>query len=139
MYRSLLKKEESYAIHAIVSIANNPGTNAAEIAAQFEMPAAFMAKVLRKLTIAKLITSKMGRNGGTWLNCEPSKTSVLDIIQAMSGYVILDDCESHTDCITKSKKGRCVLNEHYTAASVEIRKILASILISQLSEYAPKS
>lgn len=138
MYRSLLKKEESYAIHALVSIASNPGTNAAEIASQFEMPAAFMAKVLRKLTISKLITSKMGRNGGTWLNCEPSKTSVLDIIQAMSGYVILDDCESHTDCITKEKKGRCVLNENYTEASVKIRKILADILLEQLMENAQK-
>ncbi len=134
MYRSLLKKEESYAIHALVSIANNPGTNAAEIAAHFEMPAAFMAKVLRKLTVAELITSKMGRNGGTWLNCKPSKTSVLDIIQAMSGYVILDDCESHTDCITKTKKGRCVLNENYTEASVKIRKVLASIMLEQIME-----
>lgn len=139
MYRSLLKKEESYAIHALVSIANNPGTNAAEIASEFEMPAAFMAKVLRKLTISNLIISKMGRKGGTWLNCEPSKTSILDIIQAISGYVILDDCESHTDCITKTKRGRCVLNEHYTAASVKIRKILAEIMLEQLMKNVKKS
>ena len=132
MYRALLKKEESYAIHALVSVADNPGISAAKIAEHFEMPPAFMAKVLRKLTLAKFTVSKMGRSGGIWLNCDPKKTSMLDIIQSISGFVILDNCESEVSCISKTKNGRCLLNDNYTQASIKIRQILGSIMLSDL-------
>ena len=67
MLRTLLKREESYAVHALLNIAENPGTNAAEIANQLKMPAAFVAKVLRKLVEVGFIESKMGRSGGVTL------------------------------------------------------------------------
>lgn len=63
--RTLLKREESYAIHALINIAENPGTNAAEIAKRLEMPAAFLAKVMRKLVNAGFVESQMGRSGAS--------------------------------------------------------------------------
>ena len=94
MLRTLLKREESYAVHALLNIAENPGTNAAEIAKQLKMPPAFVAKVLRKLVEVGFIESKMGRSGGVTLKVRLEDISLLNAIEVMSGPIILDTCQS---------------------------------------------
>ena len=57
--RTLLRREESYAVHAIVYVAENPGASNARIAEDLQFPPAFLAKVLRKLVTAGFIRSRL--------------------------------------------------------------------------------
>ncbi len=134
MLRTLLKREESYAIHALINIIENPGTNAAEIAERLKFPPAFVAKVLRKLVKAKYIQSKMGRSGGVSIAIDPEKINLLDVMEAVSGVVVLDDCQVKTLCATQQRKGRCKLKMTWLNASFEVRAILAKVTLAQLTE-----
>jgi Rrf2 family protein len=137
MARNLLKREESYAVHALLNIAENPGTTAAEISSQLEMPSAFMAKVLRKLVKAGFIESKMGRGGGVVLRSDPGDITILDIIEGVSGPVILDTCQLQRACVTQRRKGHCNLKVAWISATLDIRERLAAVSLAQLSDISP--
>jgi Rrf2 family protein len=134
--RILLKRDESYAIHALVNIAENPGTNAARIAADLEMPPAFMAKVLRKLVNAELISSQTGRSGGVRLIAEPASVSMLSVIEAVSGSLIVDTCQAKTRCATQKRAGYCRTKLAWLATSAGIRNIFAGVTLDQLIDPA---
>jgi len=131
-WRSLLKRDESYAIHALLNIAQQPGTNAATIAEQLQLPYPFLAKVLRRLTEMNFITSVKGRGGGVRLNVDPAQISLLDVIEAISGPVILDPCQTKPRCATQQRTGRCALKQAWLQASLGIREILGNITLAQL-------
>lgn len=132
--RTLLKRDESYAIHALINIAENPGTNAAQIAADLQIPPAFLAKVLRKLVQAKLIASRMGRNGGVDLLIDPDEISLLDVIESVSGTLILDTCQVKGRCATQQRKGHCKLKVTWITATLGIRELLANVKLSRLCD-----
>ncbi len=136
MLRTLLKREESYAVHALLNIAENPGTNAAEIAKQLKMPPAFVAKVLRKLVEVGFIESKMGRSGGVTLKVRLEDISLLNAIEVMSGPIILDTCQTQTKCATQQRKGHCNLKAVWLATTIEIRELLGKVKLSQLVDEA---
>ena len=134
MYRTLLKREESYAIHALINIAENPGTNAAQIAEDLKMPPAFMAKVLRKLVTAKFIASKQGRSGGVYLSVDPESINLITIIEAISGNMVLDTCQTLSQCATQRRKGQCRLKQAWLLAHETIREALSAVTLEQLVE-----
>ena len=81
MHRTLLRREESYAIHALVYAAENPGSSAAQIARDLQMPPAFLAKVLRRLAQVGYVENRQGRNGGVTLTADPADLTLLDVIK----------------------------------------------------------
>lgn len=134
MIRTLLKREESYAIHALVNIYENPGTNAAVIAQHLQIPPAFLAKVLRKLVTAGFIQSRMGRNGGVELLVELSEISMLDVIEAVSGRLIADNCQLREKCATQQRKGHCNIKGAWFRATTAIRQAFSEIMLGDLTD-----
>lgn len=132
--RTLLKREESYAIHALINIAENPGTNAAEIAERLEMPAAFLAKVMRKLVNAGFVESQMGRSGGVSLRVSLDEVSMLEVIEAVSGGLILDTCQVQRRCANQQRKGHCNLKLAWLSATLGVREVLGGIKLVQLCD-----
>ena len=75
--RTLLKREESCAVHALLYLHEFPGASAAQVAADLQTPAAFTAKVLRRLGATGLVEARpAGRAGCTcacrWATCRSS-------------------------------------------------------------------
>ncbi|HEU4741056.1 MAG TPA: Rrf2 family transcriptional regulator [Meiothermus sp.] len=134
--RTLIKREESYGIHALVAVAENPGIGAAEVAQKLQVPPAFLAKVMRKLAKAGLIESRMGRGGGVWLKADLQKVSLLSVIEALSGPVVMDTCQTKPKCATEQRKGHCNLKPVWILSSLEIRELLDRFKLSQLIEKA---
>lgn len=130
--RSLLKREESYALHALLLLAEEPGLSAAEIAAQLKAPAAFMAKVLSKLGKAGLVENRMGRAGGVWLKLPPEEITLLKVMESLSGPVALDLCATLRRCPTEERRGFCYLKPNLARLDQEIRKALASLTLKDL-------
>jgi Rrf2 family protein len=132
MLRTLLKREESYAVHALLNIAENPGTSAAEIAKRLKLPPAFIAKVLRKLVEVGFIESRTGRSGGVTLKVRLESVSLLNVIEAISGPVILDTCQTQTKCATQRRKGHCRLKVVWLETTLDIRDLLEKVKLSRL-------
>lgn len=131
-FRTLLKREESYAIHALINMVEKPGTNAAAISADLRAPRAFMSKVLRKLTTSDLVETRMGRGGGVWMAKDPHSVTVLDVIEVMSGPVVMDTCQTKEKCATTHRLGYCKLNTKFLQASILIRDVLSQTTIGEL-------
>lgn len=131
-FRTLLRREESYAIHALIYAAENPGASAARIAEDLQMPPAFLAKVLRKLSGARFLESKPGRNGGVTLRVDVERLSLLDVVEALSGSLVVDTCQTKPRCATQQRKGFCRLNVAWVTTSLAIRETLDKVHLSQL-------
>jgi Rrf2 family protein len=132
--RILLKREESYAVHALINIAENPGTHAARIAEDLQLPPAFTAKVLRKLVRAGFIESHMGRSGGVSLAVEPRGVTLLQVVEAVSGPLVLDTCQLRPRCATQQRKGACRLKTAWFSAGHAIRGVLEGVTHEQLCD-----
>lgn len=134
--RTILKREESYAIHALLFIAEHPGTHAAEIATGLQMPPAFMAKVLRKLVTAGFVESQMGRNGGVKLRVNLEEITLLDVIEKVSGALVLDTCQTKERCATQERKGHCGLKLVWLSTTVQLRDLLGMVVLARLLDGA---
>ncbi|WP_135256571.1 RrF2 family transcriptional regulator [Thermus caldilimi] len=136
--RSLLKREESYALHALLLLAEEPGLGAAEIARKLKAPPAFMAKVLSKLAKAGLVESRMGRTGGVWLRVPPEEVTLLKVMESLFGPVALDLCATLRRCPTEERRGFCHLKPNLVRLNQEIRRAFASLTLKDLLPEAPK-
>lgn len=131
-FRTLLRREESYATHALIYVGENPGATAAKMAADLQIPPAFLSKVLRRLADVGYLEIRTGRNGGARLAVDPNDVTLLDVIEAMSGPVILDTCQTKRRCATQQRRGYCRLNVAWMQSSLAINEILNGVNLSQL-------
>src|SRR5690554_1923180 len=131
-HRTLLRREESYAIHALVYAAENPGSAAAQIASDLQMPRAFLAKVLRRLAEVGYVESRQGRDGGVTLKADPADLTLLNVIEAVSGPVILDTCQTRARCATQQRKGYCPINVCWVNTTLAIHETLSAVHLTQL-------
>ncbi|WP_114313702.1 RrF2 family transcriptional regulator [Thermus caldifontis] len=137
--RTLLKREESYAIHALLLLVEEPGLPAQEIAQKLKIPPAFLAKVLSKLAKASLVESRMGRGGGVWLKEPPEGITLLKVIESLSGPVALDLCATLKRCPTEERRGFCYLKPSLVRMNQEIRKTLAGLTLKDLLPETPRT
>jgi Rrf2 family protein len=131
-HRALLKREETYALHALLLLAEEPGLSAQEVAEKLKAPPAFMAKVLQKLAKAGLVESRIGRAGGVWLKLPPEEITLLRIMETLSGPVTLDLCATLKLCPTEERRGFCYLKPNLVRMNLEIRRALAGLSLQDL-------
>lgn len=86
-----LSRASGYALLAVLAIARrqrrDPGgtIQIREIAAEFELPHEYIAKLLTVLVKARILKSDRGRDGGFSLRRRASELAVIDIIEAVDG------------------------------------------------------
>ncbi len=84
-----------YALRAVLHIAQatNSRPTINEIARSEKIPREFLAKVLLDLTEAGILKSFQGVSGGYQLARRPAQITMLEVIEAISGPVVLNLCE----------------------------------------------
>lgn len=132
--RTLLKREESYAVHSLLYLHDHPGAPTAQMARDLQMPAAFTAKVVQRLVSEGLIESRQGRSGGLSLRVSLEQLSLLDVIEAISGRVLMDTCETKLACPTQQRTGRCRLNGVWVSLTLQLRELFAAVSLADLTE-----
>lgn len=130
--RTLLRREESYAVHALMHVCESPGLASAEIAQRLQIPPAFLSKVLTKLSKVGLIASREGRGGGVWLRVPPEQISLLTVVEALSGPLTMDTCQIKELCTTEQRRGRCPLKRVWLESNDQVRRVLGSYTLDQL-------
>lgn len=132
--RTLLKREESYAVHALLYLHEFPGASAAQVAKDLKIPPAFTAKVLQRLGATGLVSAKTGRSGGVHLRVPLTDLTLLDVVEAVSGPLVMDTCQTKARCATQQRKGYCRLNTAWVALSLNVREAFRSIRLEQLAD-----
>jgi Rrf2 family protein len=132
--RTLLKREESYAVHALLYLHERPGAPAAQVAADLATPAAFTAKVLQRLASMGLVEAKQGRSGGVHLRVPLAELTLLDVVEAMSGRLVMDTCETRAACPTQLRKGHCGLNGVWVALTLQLREAFRAVRLDALAD-----
>jgi Rrf2 family protein len=95
-----LSKRADYGLIALkhLAIHQEHAYSAPEIARAYNIPSELMAKVLQKLVRKGLLLSHAGPNGGYALARDADTISVIDVIEALEGPVLLTPCEAADDC-----------------------------------------
>lgn len=97
-----LTKKADYALRAVYYITRVPGGKLAsigEVADKQRAPREFLAKILQQLTRANILKSYQGIKGGYQLAQDPKNISFLDVIEAVEGPIVLNQCcQESGDC-----------------------------------------
>jgi FeS assembly SUF system regulator len=129
-----LAKLTDYAIVVLSRLsllADGASISASALAVDTGIPEPTVAKVLKTLAKAELVTSQRGVNGGYTLARSGQKMTLLEVITAIEGPIAL------TSCVTGSK-GECVA-EHYCPSkgrwdvvNEAVREALARVTLADM-------
>lgn len=109
--------------------------SAKEISEAYHIPLPILSKVLQKLGKSGFLASVQGTNGGYRLARDPQRISVLEVIRAVDGPVILTACftgNNHCD-----QSGSCTVKEPLRKVHEGILNLLESISIAALCKEDP--
>ena len=96
-----ITRQADYAIRAVRYLAKqkanaNKGEEVrvatSTVAKEMKIPASFLAKIISQLSIAGLLHTSRGARGGVSLAREPKEISVLDVVEAIDGPILLNEC-----------------------------------------------
>ena len=134
----ILRRNTDYALRAMVNLAKRYGDGAVStrtIADDEDIPYQLACKFMQKLHKNKLVESCMGPKGGFRLNREPSKTNVLEVIEAIQGTPTLNKCLLGVD--TCPRKPTCPVTRKLAELQVYMNRYLGSITLSELVQSRP--
>lgn len=92
----MLSNQSKYAIRAVIYLAiysnKSSKLGSKKVANLIDIPAPFLAKILQKLSKAKLILSTKGPNGGFYMTNKELSKSLMDIIECIDGLEFFKSC-----------------------------------------------
>jgi Rrf2 family protein len=128
-----LTKKADYGLIALRHLASTNATaSARDIADAYHLPVPLLAKVLQKLTKAKILRSVSGTTGGYGLARDPHRITALEVIRAIDGPVILTHCfTEHGVC---DQSDNCTVREPLRRVHEAILELLENFTITDLAE-----
>jgi len=128
-----ITRQADYALRAILYLARtdpNQRSSTSQIANIQQIPPSFLAKIISQLSIAGLIHTSRGARGGVTLARPTEEISLLDVVEAIDGPILLNEC-------THSKDGcpfgeECPIQPIWCNAQEELVKKLKSTKFADL-------
>mgnify|MGYP001320275638 CR=1 FL=1 len=90
-----ITRQADYALRATVEVARlqeGERIPTAEIATRQDIPLPFLTKIVSQLVVRGILTATRGARGGISLAREPKDVSMLEVIEAIDGPVMLNRC-----------------------------------------------
>jgi len=110
--------------------------NARELAAQANLPAPVVSKILKHLTHQGLLVSQRGAKGGYGLSRDPRHISVSEIIAALEGPIALTECTlgpGHCD-----QESVCAMRSPWQRINQVIGDALGRLTLAELARPFPE-
>lgn len=113
-----INRQTDYAVRVVLALAKRAeGTRLSTAAIQHEMqvPSTLMPRIVAELAKANLLTTFPGRDGGVSLARAAAQITLLDVVDAFEGPLLLseclqvkgeDDCPFQMNCPVRPKWGR---------------------------------
>ena len=92
-----ITRQADYAVRAVLYLAQlGPEQRAAtsQIAQEQAIPPSFLAKIVSQLSVAGLLQTSRGARGGVSLARPPEEISLLEVVEAIDGPILLNECVS---------------------------------------------
>ena len=90
-----ITRQADYAMRAVLYLAElGPERRAAtsQIAEEKRIPPSFLAKIVSQLSVAGLLQTSRGARGGVSLARGPETISLLEVVEAIDGPILLNEC-----------------------------------------------
>jgi Rrf2 family protein len=95
----LVTREADYAIRCVLEVARHGRISAAEVARTRSISRTFLGKIVQTLAKAGIVSTRRGVGGGISLAVAPADLTLLQIIEAIEGPLVLNEClVSQPDC-----------------------------------------
>jgi FeS assembly SUF system regulator len=129
-----LSRITDYGIVLMVRLAQNPddeARNARNLAAEADLPAPVVSKVLKTLAREGLLSSQRGSKGGYTLARNAEDISVPEMITALEGPISLTECSAHPG--TCSQELSCDVREPWQRINTAVHDALSEITLADLA------
>ena len=133
-----ITRQADYAVRAMVYLAQiGPERRAStsQIALEKQIPPSFLAKIVSQLSVAGLLQTSRGARGGVSLAKNAGEISLLDVVEAIDGPILLNDCVGdHSAC---SFGSTCPMKPVWCEAQQELVTRLGRTTFAQMSQELP--
>ena len=134
-----ITKQADYAVRAMTYLAQlGPAGQAATgvIAREKSIPPSFLAKIVSQLSVAGLLHTSRGANGGVSLAKPAADISLLDVVEAIDGPILLNDCVH--DSANCKYLDDCPLKSVWCDAQKQLVDSLSKANFEQLTQVAAR-
>jgi Rrf2 family protein len=93
-----MTRQADYAVRAMVYLAQHGREDlvaTAKIAQEQKIPGTFLAKIIAQLGTAGLVQAMRGTRGGIRLARAPANISLLQVVEAVDGSMLINECVSN--------------------------------------------
>ena len=129
-----ITRQADYAIRAVRYLAKQgPNQRAATstVAQEMKIPPSFLAKIISQLSIAGLLHTSRGARGGVTLARDAKEISLLDVVEAIDGPILLNECVGDpADCVFSDD---CLVHPIWVEAQETLVKRLRETRFDQLA------
>jgi len=126
-----ITRQADYAIRAMVYLAQLGAEHRAatsQIALDKKIPPSFLAKIVSQLSVAGLLQTSRGAHGGVSLARSPEQISLLDVVEAIDGPILLNECVGENGTCTFGDS--CMIRPIWCDAQKELVERLRSTSFS---------
>jgi Rrf2 family protein len=130
-----ITRQADYAVRAVLYLARlgqDQRAATSQIAEEQQIPPSFLAKIVSQLSVAGLLQTSRGARGGVSLARDPNQISLLEVVEAIDGPILLDECVGANGICTFGHD--CELRSVWCEAQAELVTKLKSIYFSQFVE-----
>lgn len=90
-----ITRQADYAVRAVLYLAqlgSEQRASTSQIAQEQQIPPSFLAKIVSQLSVAGLLQTSRGARGGVSLARSPETISLLEVVEAIDGPILLNEC-----------------------------------------------
>jgi len=102
-----------------------------EIAEERDIPKHFLSKILQQLVREKLLCSMKGPHGGFRLSRDPATITLIDIVDAIDGVEIFDECGIGLRQCTEAEP--CPIHDDFKTLREQVKELFQTKTLEALA------
>jgi Rrf2 family iron-sulfur cluster assembly transcriptional regulator len=130
-----ITRQADYAVRSMVHLADLPldsRVSTATISEAEGIPLPFLTKVISRLATAGLVTTSRGMGGGVSLARQPEQVTLLQVIEAVDGPIVLNQCLLRSGAC--EREPQCAAHDVWGEIQDRLVRELSSVTMKDLTE-----
>ena len=128
----ILSRLADYGVIIATHLAGDPErqVNATSVAEATRLPQATVAKVLKRLAHAGIVTGARGAAGGYRLARSPAAISIAEVVAAIDGEIAVTQCSSHVEGCERTHF--CPTRPHWAHINRAVGQALGAVSLAEM-------